>query len=271
MREKAINLRRLFISVLAGYCVLILALFIFQRNLLYVPSDYNPSEADLAGQNLRHWPSYTEYRGFISAYEPHEVKGTIVVFHGNAAAAYHRRFYIDALWQYGYRIILAEYPGYGGRKGMPSEKTLVRDALETLNRVHQDFGDQPLFLLGESLGSAVVSSVVSQTDIPLKGLILLVPWDSLTSLAQTHYWYFFLHWLVLDQYNSVDNLLRFEGNVAVMLAEKDEVIPVKHGKNLFESIQTNKKLWLFEGAGHETVPVSADLAWWKEVSDFVSQ
>jgi len=76
---------------------------------------------------------------------------------------------------------------------------------------------------------------------------------------------------VLDQYNNVENLQRFEGNVAVILAGMDEVIPVNHGINLYESIDTNKKLWLFEAVRHNSVPIAAELAWWKEVSDFISR
>jgi len=56
----------------------------------------------------------------------------------------------------GYRVILAEYPGYGARKGSPSETTLISNGVETLKQVLHDFGG-PVFLWGESLGSVFVS------------------------------------------------------------------------------------------------------------------
>ena len=165
---------------------------------------------------------------------------------------------------------MAEYPGYGGRAGRPSEEVLVQDALETIGLAHDEYG-QPLFLWGESMGSGVVSSAVAKADVPLKGLVLFLPWDSLADVAQTHYWYLPAYWLVLDKYNSIDNLQRFEGNVAVILAEKDEVIPVKHGKRLYDSIVAKKKLWRFEGVGHNDVPVEPELQWWEEVTEFIVQ
>ncbi len=69
----------------------------------------------------------------------------------------------------------------------------------------------------------------------------------------------------------VENLGGYKGNIAVLLAEQDEVIPVRHGQRLFESISTRKKLWLFKGARHNEMPIAAEQPWWGEVTGFVSQ
>lgn len=54
----------------------------------------------------------------------------MIVFHGNAGAAIDRSYYVDALTPLGYRVVLAEYPGYGGRSGQPREKVFVADAID---------------------------------------------------------------------------------------------------------------------------------------------
>jgi len=96
-----------------------------QRNMLYYPGTYLPSQEALAAHHLQFWPSGPdEYRGFVSTAPAGNSKGTIVVFHGNAGTAADRVFYVDALAPLGYRVILAEYPGYGGRKGKPKEAVL---------------------------------------------------------------------------------------------------------------------------------------------------
>ncbi|MGI0117908.1 alpha/beta hydrolase [Zooshikella sp. RANM57] len=258
------------IFIVVVYLLLALALFLFQRNFLYYPESFKPSGKLLAENNLKFWPSSKNYRGFIAKGGSENTKGTVIVFHGNAGTAYHRIFYINALSQYGFRVILAEYPGYGGREGQPSESVLVNDALETIKLAYQTYGE-PLYLWGESLGSGVVSGAIAKVDVPINGLTLFTPWDSLPNLAQTHYWYLPARWLVLDQFNSVENLRQFKGKVAVILAERDEVIPVKHGKELYKSINTRKKVWSFEDAGHNSVPIAARELWWKEVSDFLTQ
>ena len=247
-----------------------LFVFIFQRKLLYLPNEIQWSEERAIDEGLLFWPSFENFKGFISQREPGDAKGTIIVFHGNAGAAYHRSFYAKALSFQNLRVILAEYPGYGGRAGQPSEDVLVKDALETIRLAYQEYGE-PLFLWGESLGAGVVSGAVRNTDIPIKGVVLYLPWDSLPNLAQTHYWYLPARWLVLDKYNNIDNLQGYEGNIAVILAENDEVVPVQHGKKLYDSITAKKKLWLFEDTRHNEMPVEAELHWWKEVIAFVSQ
>jgi fermentation-respiration switch protein FrsA (DUF1100 family) len=115
------------------------------------------------------------------------------------------------------------------------------------------------------------SSAIRKTDIPIKGVVLFLPWDSLSNLAQTHYWYLPARWLVLDKYSNIDNLQGFEGNIAVILAGNDEVVPVQHGKKLYDSITAKNKLWIFEDTRHNEIPVESELNWWKEVIAFISQ
>jgi hypothetical protein len=40
---------------------------------------------------------------------------------------------------------------------------------------------------------------------------------------------------------------------------------------LYEAITTEKKLWVFENARHNEVPVNPELQWWGEVIAFISQ
>lgn len=255
---------------LIGYTALCSIVFLFQRKLIYFADATRLPQEQAKDEGLRYWPSFENFQGFISQTEPVDPKGTLIVFHGNAGTAYHRSFYAKALTNQNFRVILAEYPGYGGRSGQPNEDVLVKDALVTIRIAYQKYGE-PLFVWGESLGCGVVSSAIRKTDIPIKGVVLFLPWDSLPNLAQTHYWYLPACLLILDKYDNVDNLKRFKGNIAVILAGDDEVIPVRHGKRLYDSITAKKQLWLFEGARHNEMPVAAGLPWWREVSTFISQ
>ena len=260
---------KILLYVIIGYLALVLFLFLSQRKLLYLPNKTKTSVQQAELQGLRHWPDSQQHRGFISIRQPAIPIGTIVVSHGNAGSASNRSYYTQALTQHGFRVIIAEYPGYGGRPGSPSEQTLVADMNQTLHLAHQEFGE-PLFLWGESLGSGVIAAVVAQTSTPIKALVLLTPWDSLSELAQTHYWYLPARRLVLDKFNSIENLKNFSGNIAVILAEQDEVIPVHHGKRLFESLASNKRLWLFEQASHNSLPIQPQALWWHEVTRFLT-
>lgn len=259
---------KIVLYVVLGYVALLVIVFALQRKMLYYPDSSRLPEAYAQKAGLSSWLSVENYHGYIGNHEVENPKGTVIVFHGNAGTAYHRGYYVDALTRLGLRVILAEYPGYGGRDGKPSEEVLVGDALESIRLAHQAYGE-PLYLWGESLGAGVAAAAVKKSTTPIKGVVLFTPWDSLPSVAQTHYWYFPTRYLVREQYNSMVNLRGYQGNVAVVLAGNDEIVPVKHGQRLYDSITTKKRLWRFEHAGHNTMPIEAGLPWWQEVVDFL--
>lgn len=251
------------------YLLLLATVFAMQRRLLYLPNPAQPAEASLQAAPLSFWPTAdNDYRGFISEDSQLDPKGTVIVFHGNAGRAADRSYYVQALAPLGYRVILAEYPGYGGRSGSPSEASLTADAKATVELAYEEYGT-PIYLWGESLGCGVVAAVAAEAEVPIGGVILITPWESLPKLAQSIYWFFPARWLVRDQFDNAANLAGYDGPVAVLLAEKDEVIPVQHGQRLYDALTSDKRLWVFEGAGHNSWPIASQEDWWQEVMDYV--
>ena len=254
------------------YLAFVLIVYLTQRRLLYFPSRESLSEVLAFAKQigLEAWPEADEqHRGFMAA---QNVKGkplgTIVVCHGNAGSALNRFYYADALNRLGYRVLLAEYPGYGARAGKCCEKSFVEDTKATLKALHEQ-GLGPILLWGESLGCGVVAAVASDPDVNVVGLVLLSPWDSLPNLAQKLYWYLPAKWLVKDKYDSVANLSAYSRPVAILMAEEDEIIPNACSMRLYESLNCPKKLWTFPDAGHNSWPVEPGLPWWGEVVEFV--
>jgi pimeloyl-ACP methyl ester carboxylesterase len=194
----------------------------------------------------------------------------VIIFHGNAGSANSRLFYLHALQKLNYRVILAEYPGYAARPGSPTEESLLADTAKTLQLAYAEFG-APLLLWGESLGSGVAAGVVQHSSAPIQGMALLTPFDSLANTAQHHYGFFLAKWLLRDKFDNVKNLAGYTGNIAIIQANKDQVIPNKRTQKLFTSLVGNKRIWQFEQAGHNTIPVSDDLLWWQEVMDFLTK
>ena len=258
------------------FCVFLLAVtaMIFsgcniQNSLLYFPYSSAPSKESLESAQLKPWPSPSElYRGLTGINETAYVNGTVIIFHGNAGAAVDRAFYVKALGNLGYRILLAEYPRYGGRKGELGEKSFVLDGIETTRLAFEQFGE-PLFLLGESLGCGVVAAVVHRTSFKIAGIILITPWESLASIAREKFPFLPVRFFLTDTYDNMNNLKGFRGRVAVVGAENDEVIPVEHAKTLFNSLSNDtKQMWVVKGAGHNNWPMFTDRSWWKEIMNF---
>jgi len=252
--------------------LLLLAGCDIQHRMLYYPSPSIPSEQSIAGTGIRFWPSFGgDYRGFIGGNETDRVKGTFIVFHGNGGTAAEREFYAKTLDSFGYRVILAEYPMYGGRKGELGEAAFVRDAEETVRLAFETFGG-PIFLLGESLGCGVVSAVAHGTKVPIDGIVLITPWDTLYSVAKSYYPYLPVRLFLKDSYDNVGNLTSFRGRIAIVGAGQDEVIPIHHARNLYQSLKSHKeKMWEIVGAGHNNWPLMVGLPWWKEVVTFIGK
>ena len=267
--------------IAVGYALLVGVIFVLQRCLIYHPDKERPTEAYLAKLGLRYWPqangfSQTNgFHGLVSTSAPRSAMGTVIVFHGNAGSAWQRDYYVKALEPMGYRVILAEYPGYGGRDGEMTETHILADAVEAIAAARRDFGD-PIYLIGESMGCGVAAAAASeadhpsQTDHPIDGLLLITPWDSLVAVAQSHYWYVPASLLVKDRYDSIAYLQGFDRPVAVAMAEKDKVIPNKHTEALYDALAAPKKMWRFKNAGHSDWPDQPSAPWWKEAMDFMA-
>lgn len=242
-----------------------------QRNMLYYPAANVPSKASLQAYNLQFWPSESkEYRGFVSTFLPREAKGTIIVFHGNAGTASDRAYYAAALTRLGYRVILAEYPGYGGRTGTLGEEPFVLDAKESVRLALEQYGP-PIFIVGESLGCGIAAAAVKDSPVKIDGILLITPWDTLLSVAREKMPWLPVRLFLRDTYDTMGNLKAFEGRIAVVGAEHDEVIPVWHAEALFRALPGAPKMYLIKGAGHNDWLERVDLAWWKEVMDFIQR
>jgi alpha-beta hydrolase superfamily lysophospholipase len=260
----------LLLTLAVIYLLIVLAAFMLQRQLLYFPAPAPPTAAQLAVAGLHPWPAgEAEAHGFVGAAQPNPVAGTVLVFHGNAGAAWQRSYYVDALHALGYRVILAEYPGYGGRSGSPSEAALVADAQETLRIAYAEFG-APIYLWGESLGSGVAAAVAAAPVAPIAGLALITPWATLPDLAQGLYPFLPVRWLLRDRYDNMRNLAGFMQPVAAVIAERDEIIDPVHAERLYASLRAPKQRWVLPNVGHNTWPTHPTHPWWREVMRFLA-
>ncbi|GAB3022749.1 alpha/beta hydrolase [Bowmanella dokdonensis] len=260
---------RILLILLLGYLLLVMALYLWQRSLLYFPATYRPSDEQLQSLGLTPWPQ-DEWRGYLGEPKHSDAKGTVLVFHGNAGSAWQRDYFAKALTARGYRVLLAEYPGYGGRAGKPSERTLVQDALQTLSLARQTFSG-PVYLWGESLGAAVTAAMTAQLGRgDVDGLVLQSPWRSLAELASHHYWYLPVDWLLRDRFDSQTHLQDFASPVAVLVAGQDEIVPVSFSLSLYQQLSAPKRLWRFSQSGHNNLPLQADADWFDEVMEFLA-
>ena len=138
--------------------------------------------------------------------------------------------------------LLLNYRGYGNSKGTPNQKDIVQDALHALELKQAELGNPPVIIVGYSIGTGVACQVASSgTVLPAK-LILICPFDSLTSVA-TGFVPLLPHLLLSDSYDSVAAVSRLycPCPISILRAQFDEVIAPKHTDRLIEEITKRGK------------------------------
>ena len=264
--------------ILFVYIGLVVLGVLLQRYLIYFPSRAREDELlQLSkGNGLHPWRDRARrligWRTSLPDVFP-KPRNRLVVFHGNAGYALHRRYYVDgfrsipdgpAAWE----IFLFEYPGYGARTGPRNEESIATAAGQAIKELRQE-DSRPIYLVGESLGSGFSSRLAAENPESVAGLFLVTPLTCLADVAASHYPILPVRWMLRERHDAQANLKQFPGPVAFLVAGRDEVMKNNLGEKLFRQYEGRKKLWRQPEAGHNTLDFSVGSPWWREVSDFM--
>jgi fermentation-respiration switch protein FrsA (DUF1100 family) len=229
------------------------------NSLMYFPSRAvaeTPAEAGLAfrdlaietedGERLHGW--------WIGARAP--AIGHVLLCHGNAGNVSDRVIHASLLSAAGLDVLLFDYRGYGRSSGRPGEEGTYRDAraARAVLLRQPEVGDSPILYLGESLGGAVALALALES--PPAGLILQSAFTSVRDLARLHY-PFIPRAAVPDAYPSLSLVRRLTTPLLVLHGERDEIVPISHGRALFEAAPGPRRMEVFPGLGHnDLVPLA---------------
>jgi len=237
---------------LVAYAALVGGLFLFQRQLLYFPDKTRPSLAGLEQLGVREAVLSTEDGlSLLSWYLPaHPGRPVILYFHGNGGHIGHRVQRMLRLAREGYGVLMAEYRGYGGNPGTPTESGFYADAQAALDFLQRE-GVVPsrLVLYGESLGSGVAVELAAQHEVA--GLILEAPFTSVAEVAQSRFPVVPAARMVIDRFDSQSRIGKVRSPILVLHGERDRVVPVRFGRALFSAAPDPKEGWFAPEAGHE--------------------
>jgi len=140
----------------------------------------------------------------------------------------------------------------------------VADATETVALANRHFG-APVLLAGESLGAAVAAAAYARTPQSVAALWLITPWDRLAHVAQHHYPWLPVDWMLRDRYDTLSHLAQVQVPVAITLAETDNIVPPRFGQDLYTRLESPKRLWQVPDAGHNDWPYHMEEATWKAI------
>ena len=191
------------------------------------------------------------------ARQRNHVDAYILRFYGNADRA--ERWVAldaDAFGERAVEIWGMNYPGFGGSSGPARLKRMSPAALAAFDALKSKAGNQPIFVFGASIGSAVAMNVAANREV--RGLILHNP-PPLRQIILRNYGWWNL-WLLAGpvalqiprELDSVANAKRIHAPAIFLLAENDEIVPPKFQRLVVDSFAGEKQVVTLPGAYHNS-------------------
>jgi uncharacterized protein len=185
--------------------------------------------------------------------------------HGNAGNITHRASHIQEILAAGSSVLMLDYRGYGKSSGRPSEQGLYRDSeAGFIYLLGKGYRPDQIILHGESLGTAVAIDLASRR--PCGGLILEAPFTSASDVAGTVVP--FLGPVLIRSFNSLPKIRWIRVPKFFLQGDRDEVVPLRLGQELFAAAQGSKTFWIIPGAGHNDILETAGAEYQQRLSAF---
>ncbi len=235
----------------AGYAAVCAFMYVGQRGLMYFPDRTRTAPADAGLPEAKEEKLVTADGETILVWHiaPRDAtKSVVVYFHGNGGALNLRIRRFAALAAEGVVVVGVSYRGYGGSSGSPSEEGLIADGVAAYEFAAKRYGAKRVALWGESLGTGVAVAVASEA--PVAKLILETPFTSAAAVGASIYWFLPVRLLMKDQFRSDLRVKAVKAPVLILHGEKDSVVPIRFGEELFGLIEGEKKFARFPGGEH---------------------
>jgi fermentation-respiration switch protein FrsA (DUF1100 family) len=241
-----------FLILLLAYAGIVAFVYSIQRNLLYFPSrTYLTPRQATANPALKELPVTTADGVALKGwYAPATTKPlTLVYFHGNGddleSAAPVAGIYIHA----GYGVLIAEYRGYSGLPGAPTEAGLYDDARAYLKALIASGVDpRGIVLFGRSLGTGVAAQMAA--EFAVGGMILLSPYRSIPEVAKVNFWFLPVDLLMKDRFETARKIGSIRVPLLIANGGRDGVIPPSQGRDLFALANEPKEFFFAPEADH---------------------
>ena len=223
-----------------------LFLYLGQRSFIYFPVQETHSKF-----------KENKFKEKVFENEGHRIQATvlnegsdkaIIYFGGNAENV---QFNSESFSKYfsEYTLYLINYRGYGGSTGKPTEEGIYSDAIHIYNMVSKEHNE--ISVIGRSLGSAVATYLASEKQVAK--LVLITPFDSVQSVAQSQFPIYPMSFLLKDKHDSYARAGEIKADILVIAAENDRVIKMKHTKRLLDGFTNKARFHVIEGANHNNL------------------
>jgi hypothetical protein len=241
------------ITVLGVFGLLAALSYYWANRLVYFPSTYPQGDWDTQ-QLVGAADAWMEASDGVKIHgwwveRPGSPFATLYL-HGNAGNVTHRAARLQEIAAAGSSVLIIDYRGYGKSSGRPSEAGLYRDSeAGFIYLLGKGYRAERIILHGESLGTAVAIDLASRR--PCAGLILEAPFTSASDVAGTIVPY--VGPLLVRSFNSVPKIRWIQAPKLFIHGDRDEVVQLRLGQELYAAAQGRKMFWMIPGAGHNDI------------------
>lgn len=173
--------------------------------------------------------------------------------HGNAGNLTGRAPHADVLARQGLSVFVFDYRGYGKSEGSPDEDGVYLDAEAAYAYLTERLTvpARLIVLLGRSLGSAPAARLA--TRVPHAGLILVSPLPSAQRMARRIFGGLPVDWLARARFPVTGWVAERRTPLLIIHGDRDEVIPLSYGREVYEAAAEPKRFVELVGVGHNDV------------------
>lgn len=225
-------------------------LYARQQSLLYHPHAKRFLAAELGLQGFEDVTIKTsDGETLVAYYKPASAgQPTFLYFHGNSDRPDTRQARKTLLTEGGRGLLYLCFRGFSGSTGAPSEEGLRQDAEAAYGWLKARTPAQSIVLYGESLGTGVAVDLAGRVEV--KAVVLDAPYTSTADVALTQYPFLPVHWLMRDQYPSLERIGRLKAPLLVLHGTQDRMVPYEMGQRLFQAAMVPKTFVSIPGGDH---------------------
>lgn len=234
---------------LAVYAGIVAVVWAFQERMIY-PAPPARSIVPAGFERITYLTA--DELALDAGYRPADAgRPTLLFFHGNGADWQSTAWVTQRLAAEGFGVLAAEYRGYGGNPGVPSETGLYADGRAAFAYLRQrGIPANGIALVGNSIGSGVATQLASELEA--LALVLISPFDSLEATASRHMRWLPVRALLRDRYDNAGKLAQLTMPVLILHGEEDTLITLEQARTLAAS-RAHAELVTYPGWGHDLV------------------
>jgi alpha-beta hydrolase superfamily lysophospholipase len=217
--------------------------------------------------------------GWVLEPKSADITGTVVYCHGNAGNMEHHVAFVDYLPRHGFRVLMFDYQGYGeSTPNHPTRASTASDVNAAVDFAIARWGRS--WLMGQSLGASLAISTAGERARDLQGIVAVAPFTSYRAMARAVLRRSILtRALVLPSYVIVrggHDPIDVVGNIAptpilLVHGERDELIPPRMSRELFEKARSPKDLLFVPDAAHNSTWREMGPVYVDKVIDFLTR